>query len=635
MPVHRTSFFRFPDLWPALRWAGAFVPLLGATLCGQEADEPVFALDAFSVTASRFALPLEQIGSSVSVVTAGDLELAGDRFVGDALRGLPGVVTLANGGPGKNTEVSLRGVEDNQVLVLINGLELRNSATSGAAINLGALGTGNIERIEVVRGPQSVVYGSHAIGGVINIITKQRATEGVGGTAEVSYGSFETFEANATLNGRVGPLRFNGYLSRFDSEGFSAANVNGDALQEDDGFERWEASWDLGYDFSEHTSLDAYLLYTDDKNETDSGRTDIGDRQDREQWVLNLRGRTLVLEDRWEIKPGFALVDSTRTALSDGNPSTGAEGQSLTLELDTVYEATAWATLLAGVEWSEDEANNTNSRDPYVEERSTVSGYAQSQLSFDNRLFLNVGMRVDDSDDFGTEATWRLAPSYVIRETGTRLYGSIGTAFRAPSLSEQFDTFGGFATPNPALVPEESDGWEVGLEQAWFEEALFVGVNYFDNDIDNQIAFDRDIDQFLNIEAVRARGVEAYATIRPSDRVRLNLNYTYLDAEDRTTGLQIRRRPHHSFSRRINWEAIAEKLHLRLGVRYRGEQFDDPNEVAPVDSFTVVNLSARYHLSAAVTLFGRIDNLFDEDYEEVDGFNSADLSGYFGVRYRF
>jgi len=615
--------------------AGVFLPLLGTSLFGQETDEPVFELDSFSVTASRLELPLEQIGSSVSVVTSVDIDLSGDQFVGDVLRGLPGVVTFANGGPGKNTEVSLRGVEDNQVLVLINGLELRNSATSGAAINLGALGTGNIERIEVVRGPQSVVYGSNAIGGVINIITKQRATDGVGGSVQASYGSFETLDANANLNGRNGQLRFNSNLSYFDSEGFSAANVNGDPLQEDDGFQRFESSLDLGYDFSKHTSLDAYLLYTSDESEIDSGRTDIGDRQDRDQWILNLRGRTKTLEGDLEIKPGLTIVDSERSALSDGNPSTGAEGRSITLDLDTVYYASEVMTFLAGAEWIEDEANNTNSRDPYEEERTTVSGYAQSQFSFSETLFLNVGVRVDDSDDFGTEATWRVSPSYVIRETGTRIYGSIGTAFRAPSLAEQFDTFGGFAVANPDLEPEESEGWEIGLEQSWFEEALFVGLNYFDNDIDNQIAFDRDIDQFLNIEAVRAQGVEAYATIRASDRVRFNLNYTYLNAEDRTTGLQIRRRPHHSFFGRVNWEAIAETLNLSLSVRYRGEQFDDPNEVAPVDSFIVVNFSASYNLTEDVTLFGRIDNLFDEDYEEADGFNSADLSGYFGVRYRF
>lgn len=597
----------------------------------QDAERKDYALAPTVITAERLELPIDEVGSSVTLITPE--QLARTTTVAEALQRTRGISVRSNGGIGTATTVSIRGTQANQTLIMINGVEIRDASVTNAPLNLNALRSQNIERIEVIRGPHSTLYGSSAIGGVINIITKQPSKKDVQGSVDFEAGSYGTHSGSMSVSGSKGDFSYRAFASAFQTEGFSTLDSTQDAAQEKDGFKQVQFNGDLGYRFSDHAEAHAFVQYTQDERQIDVAPNYNDDGTDGEQLVAQLSGTLRFLDEDLTIKPALNLTDTE--TVNHGSSVNGFLGTTYGADLDAVYQIHPQVTLLGGLEHSQDEARSIRDTNNFNQDRSTSSAYAQARLSYAERLYITLGSRHDDSGNFGSETTWRIAPVLSIHETNTRVHGNYGTGFRAPSLGEQFNTFGGFVTPNPNLTAETSEGFDIGIEQSLFDNKLIGGLTYFYNDISQMISYSLTANQFQNISSVRTQGYEAFVEAELMEGLRLDANYTWLDTLDRNTGVDLGRQPEQSMAADLNWQALPERLNLNLGMLYVGHRFDRGNNVTPLSSYIVWNAAARYRINRSIELFGRIENLFDKDYQEIATYNTADRALYVGARISF
>lgn len=603
--------------------------------CGA-ATAQTLELEPVVVTATRTSTPLSRVASSVTVVTAEQIEEQQHRQVLDVLRRVPGVTIIHSGPRGGQTSVRMRGTDNKHTLILVDGVEFRDAASIGGGADLAHFSTANIERIEIVRGPQSVIYGSDAIGGVINIITK-RANADNGLHASVEGGSYATWLEKAGFSVSGERVRTALTLSRSDSEGFSSYNED-DGFSEDDGYENTSVSLNSGIDLTEVLILDLTLHLADAEYEFDTGeydalfnyvRTDTDAVVDSRELTGRVAGTLSLLDGRWTLVAGASLTDTERDT-SGSNPDDNYEydGDIKKYDLQNTIRLSGQQTLVVGIE-TERESYRSSYGDRG--DARTHAAFIQDQVNRGN-FSAALGLRYDRHEEFGGELTWRIAPTYRFSKTGTRLKGSAGTGFKAPSLFQLYYPYGG----NANLDPETSLGFDIGFEQPLFSSSLILSLTWFRNDIDDYIDYydDGDFDFFdgdgyQNISELRTQGIESTLEWYPSDVLNLILGYTYTDTRDET-GARRARIPLNKGSLDLTCYPIPD-LQFTTGVAYYGERNDGASGET-LDAYTLVNLAASYQVNEHWTVFGRVDNLFDEDYEEVAGYGTAGLSGYAGLK---
>lgn len=592
-------------------------------------------LDPVVVTATRTATPLSQIASSVTVITADDIEKKQQAQVLDVLRQVPGVIIIHSGPRGGQTSIRLRGTDNKHTLVMIDGVEFRDVASIGGGADLAHINTDNIERIEVVRGPQSVIYGSDAIGGVVNIITR-KGQQGSRIHASLEAGSYQTRQGQAGFSLGNGHARTALAISRHDSEGFSSYNED-DGFQEDDGYENTSVTLNSGIDLTETFTLDLNLRLADTEYEFDTGeydasfnfvRLDTDAVVDSREITGRFQGTLKLFEDRWNLSFGTSLTDTNRKT-SGSNPSDNYEydGQIRKFDLQNIVEVHNDHRLVLGIETEKE-----SYRSSYGDRGSARNHAAYMQNQYSKGSFsASLGLRLDEHEEFGNEVTWRIAPTYRIKATATRIKGSVGTGFKAPSLFQLYYPYGG----NENLNPETSLGLDIGFEQAFFSRSLILSVAWFSNDIDDYIDYydDGDFDFFdgdgyQNISELKTQGIESTLEWYPTDLLSIHLNYTYTDTKDEN-GVRRARIPYHHSSIDLNYSPLHD-LQLLTSLIYTGSRSDGATGET-LDAYTLVNLASSYQLNEHWTIFGRVDNLFDEDYEEVAGYGTAGLSAYAGI----
>lgn len=593
-------------------------------------------------------VPVEKLGSSVTVISHDELEAKQVKHVAEALRTVPGVTVSRTSGPGSVTQIRMRGAEANHVLVLIDGVEI-NSTTDGE-FDFSDLLVDDIERIEVVRGPQSGIWGANALSGLINIVTRRgegparvhasaeggafntrAATLGVSGGSEHAWGSvsgsaLETDGFNISDNGteadgaRIvnfqarGGVKLHPWLT---AEGF-VRDMDKRADYDNIGAAPGAKPGDLA------ESIDGIGLYNT-SNTLVAGTTltiDPFEGMWRTQLFANYNDT-----DRENIDPAFG------NSTNDGQRRRFGASSTLTLESpDNTYRH-----IITGLAEQEHE-DFTVSSDPLDHGREKTSVAGEIRGEYFDQLFLSGAIRHDDSDVFGPFDTYKLGAAWLLQQTETRFHGSYGTGVVFPTMFEQFGVIPGFYTPNPDLLPEESTGWDAGVEQTLVDGRVVVDVTYFEQNLTNEI-FSTFFGPPVNLPGESERkGVEVSATLKPTDDLDIIVTYTHLDAQD-STGLDEIRRPEHAASVSANWRFAEGRGLLSAGVIYNGQMrdvgfdaFTFAQRDVRLDDYAVVNLGASYALTDQVQVYGRLENAFDADYEEIYGFNTAGAAAYGGIK---
>ena len=588
-------------------------------VAAQESDQR----DTIIVTGTRFATPLDQIGRSVSVISKEDLDIRQQHFLYDALSSVPGIQITRSGSFGALASVSLRGLPSDQTLVVQDGIVLNNPSSFGNSFNFANFDTAVVERIEVLRGAQSTLYGSDAIGGVINIITRD-GREGFGGEAFLEGGSFDTLRGAASLLG--GDERASGRItiSGVTTNGFSSADeANGNV--EDDGFENITISSKGRFAPVANLTFELVANYQDSRNEFDGfsgGPVDGDEVGESEEFTLAGFATHNMLDGLLENKLSITYLRNDRLNLTDGAPSFDALGTRISYEYQGTITPADWISIIAGAEYDAQESEVTVGFGGN-QEIETISGFGLVQLQPASFITFNAGVRHDASSDFSDETTFSVSTAIIIPQTKTILRGSFAEGFRAPTAGEL-----GF---NPTLFAEFSDGWDIGVEQPLFDGRARISATYFDQKIDDLIAFDLSAFTFVNIQEFSSKGVELALDADINDWMTIAASYTYTDALNLSTSIAAGNQPQD----RINVELAAQpvdRLTLSLGVSYNGEETDG---AAILDDFILVNIRAAYAVSDQLELYARVENVTDADYQDNAGYGAAPASVFGGIRARF
>lgn len=627
--------------------------------CGAHAEE-LEQLPAVSVSANLGeATPLTAVGSAVTIITAEELEAKQIRVVSDALRLVPGVAVNRTGAIGNQTQVRIRGSEGNQTLVMIDGVVVNNPASS-SEFDFGHLLTQDIERIEVLRGPQSALYGSDAVGGVINIVTKKgqgasRVTASVeGGSQGTMLG---TVSAGASAEGFSIHAGTTGSLTSGTS---SAASWRGNG--EDDSYRGVTSHVNASFDPSKLLGFDLAFRDTHFKGEYDDFGLRPGDTTSPLQYAYDAnsgsrgdetfgraQARLSLLDGSWRHKLGLSHFRADTDYLKNGAVTSSSKGETTTYDYQTDYTLDTPA-LAASHLFTFAYQHKRDEIDSYVEaEVDQDSFVGQYQLSLFEDLSLTGAIRRDAHDLFDDANTYRLTAAYHLDATNTKFRASYGTGVKNPTINELYG-YGSTYKGNPDLKPERGKGWDAGIDQSFLSDRLSLGLTYFDQRISDEIGttyvFDAGSGTYvgtpINDSATsRHRGVEVELTARPVDALTLRLSYSYTHARDGKTGLAEVRRPANQGSFDATWRFLENRASASLGLVYTGDFTDVvytrswSSQAQDMNSYIVANVAGSYELTDNVELYGRVENLFDEEYEEVYSYGSLGRGAFAGVKASF
>jgi vitamin B12 transporter len=612
----------------------------------QAQSEPI-RLDELVVSATGSPTPAREIASSVTVITAKEIETRQRRTLSDALATVPGLNIVQIGGPGGQTSVFMRGANSNHVKVLIDGIEANDPSTPNRSFDFGSMLTNDIERIEVLRGPQSGLYGANAMAGVISITTR-RGEGPPKVTASVEAGSHGTFNQAMGLSGGDDRFNYAFSIAHFKSEATPVTPGNlvpaGRRINPNS-YDNWSYSAKLGFALTDTVSLnwvgrysDGYLLSTGD-----SGFPSLPDpyRSSQDYKQAFTRGEIVwdPLGGRFINRFGIAYSNQDRTTRG-ADATTGILGVPVAnLGERTKFDWRGDLKLAEGhllVMGVQHEVERLESKTLTASSANT-GAFLELQSNFSDRLFLVSNIRYDNDREFGGHTTYRIAPAYIVPGTETKLKASYGTGFKAPTLSERFGdsrpAFNFFG--NPHLSPEENRGWDAGFEQPLLNERLRFGATWFHNDIDNLITTNAARDSYANVGRATTKGIEAFAALELTPEFKVRADYTFTLAKDEIAHQELLRRPRHKASITAMWAPV-EKLTLSATLIYLGERIDGSRDFSVsrmrAPGAAIVNIAAEYKLTDKLSAFGRVDNLFDKRHENPVGSLVPGLSAYAGLR---
>lgn len=631
--------------------AGFGIACLATPARSQEGSaSAVHELDSFTVVANRFEMPLDRVGSSVEVLGQYDLKKAQQPFLLDALRDVTGFHLRNNGGPGGAFGITTRGLNTTRPVVMIDGIEVSNPA-SGRIINFGNLFGGNVSKVEILKGPQGSLYGANSLAGVINISTTDGGDH-AGSQVSLSYGSNETLSASLSSSGAADGFDWSFSASRYESEGFSAIDPSfGPKWADDDSYDASNYSLKLGYDLSEKAELYFVSYFLDTYSEFDPSvpfaaqpNSEHEDNYAETEQYFTTLGVKVAFADSWNSDIGFAYSDVDTLSLSSFGPYLSG-GDRYKFHWENTLKLNESLNVVAGFEW-ENERNRTG-----VGEHETFSYFVENVFQATEALDLTFGLRQDDLEIVGADAssvekrnetTWRTSFSYKLDGVSARLHGSYGTSFQAPTISQLFGFYG-----NSDLTPESGEGWDLGIQKSFDELNITMRSTFFGYDIEEHIFWDMTKGDWGSYENndYRSSGVENSVRWHANHDVSFSLSHTYTDAVFYRDGseyaisgrhsAEAERAPRNIYSVSGNWRALDGKLDLNANYYHATSQYSTNSSVSKMPGYNLVNVAAQYELSESAELWLRVDNLFDNDYEEIEGYQTAGASVYGGVRYRF
>ena len=612
------------------------------TMAQEKIEEEVAELKEVVVTATRVPILEKEVGSSVTVITEEEIEAKGYSTVKEVLKGSLGLDVVSTGGPGAETSVFLRGANSYHTLVLIDGMGVGDPSLPQRQFNFANLTVDNIERVEIVRGPQSVLYGADAMGGVINIITKRgekRPYLYMGAEA----GSYSTWRGLAGTGFASEKADFSLAYSHTRTDGFSAADEDLPGNVEDDSWENTTVCTRAGVTPSDWIDMGVSFRFQKGRTDLDMGG---GPYRDVEDYHLNRRevfGRPYInavaFDGIWEQIFAYGFVDHRGEYINDPWGDSSYEGEKHEISWQHNLYIKEANTLTAGIEYEKEGMQSETPVGRMDESAYTHSLFAQDQIRLSDASFTTAGARWDRHKEFGSHVTFRVTQAFVTDKTGTKVKGSFGTGFRAPSLYElNAPAFWGMPVGNPALDPEKSKGWDAGVEQSLLDDRLTVGVTYFANGFDDLINYVYGLG-YVNIEEAETRGVEAFIEAIPVKGLSTQLSYTYTETED-DQGERLIRRPLNKVGLNVCYRFLDGRGTANLDIPYVGERDDMDFSAFParrvsLDDYAVVNLRGSFKVHRDLEVFGRIENLFDEDYEQAFGYGTPGFSAYGGMKLTF
>ena len=622
-------------------------------------------LEHMTVTASRNPVPLWEAGSALTVIDRVEIERRQTPYVVDLLRSVPGLSVSQQGGAGKFAQIRVRGAEANQVLVMIDGVEV-NDTTRADDFDFSTLTTSDIERIEIVRGPQSSLWGSDALAGVINMITKQaiRPFEAI---ASAEGGSFGTKQ----FSGSVGH-RGDNYKVRLGANHLSTGGTNvAVAGDEDDAYRTTSLHAKADWQAHQTLSFDASGRVTDIRNETDTGAftgipIDSDGQTDTFLAYAAANARTSFYDGRWThwLGGAWSRSDNKDRDLLDGSQGR-VQGDKYSVDYQTTVRLAtpqlfnAQHSLTFAIDFEERYFKQRGpiafGLDPNQNRKIDTLGYiGEYRLRLFDATTLSGSVRHDDNSDFENVTTFRFSLSQRLMRWGTVFSGAYGTGQKDPTFFDRFGFSAGGFFPfvgNSNLTPEKSSGWELSVQQPLFDDRLNLGASLFSERLEDEINgfvldFVTSTSTAENLDGKSHRdGFELFANAALTDTLSATASYTYLDATeiDRATGIRSDevRRARHQGAASMNYVFNNGRGNVNLHLTHTGDQDDDTflaavmfaRQRVSLNSFTLLGVSASWQLFDRVSVFARAENLLDDDYQEVFGFQAPGASAYLGIRY--
>jgi len=595
------------------------------------------------VSATRFDIPLDRSPASVSVISSQDIDNKQIERASDALREVPGLAVVQTGTPGQLTSVFMRGLPSQDMQVLLDGIPI-NQGLAGQ-FDFANLTTDNVDRIEIVRGPQSTIYGPRALAGVVQVFTKQGSGP-PGITLSSEGGTYGTFRETLESDGKIDIFDYSIGASRLDTDNARPNNQ----------YRNSNIIADLGLSLNEHLRIGSLFMYS---------LSDTGNPNS----IFNPKPLDNFLTERWWIGPHLdwkptdwweqKLIFDYDHERQVNNPNqdgfvgaTRALFRQTQLDYQNDIRPTSWLTLTNGFFFYRVESGQER---PFVSQAfgpqptfisdsvKEIAGFLQATVDIDNLIFV-AGGRLDHFNQFGDVWTYRIASSYKIDKTDTTLHSSVATGFSPPSSQDKIFRFNPGTGPLEPLQPEKDFGWDAGIEQRLWNRRVTVGATYFHNDLSNVIGFDG-LFETLNLGAAETQGIETELRATPITDLDLRASYTYLEAEKTSSadvgapqGSRLPRRPRNEiyvsasylWCKKLRTTVEAKWVNAReeLNRNFFGPNFD-------IEDYNFVNFAAEYEINPNMSIFGRVDNLTGEHYSEVFGFPNLGTAAYAGMKVRF
>ncbi len=610
-------------------------------------------LDDVVISANRVATPIDRVGSSVTVITAKDIEESQATSALDMLEEVPGLTVNYNGGRGTASYLYMRGSDYTGILIMVDGMAVHDPSKPGATYDLTHISADDIERIEVLRGNQSTLYGSQAVGGVISITTKsgKNSAKLLEGNVGFEYGSFNSLKATTNLMGRYDKVYYGLSANRFSTDGFDISKV--DNKTEDDGYVNTSYNLRLGADLLEDVgavdkwNVEGQVRYMlADLDYDMSGPADNPNSQRKTERGGQFKTDLDLFDGLLANSFNVSYFQNQRDMYSNGTnrqtTNSFYDGVASQYNYKGTLRPADGHAFTFGVDHSIDDIK-TDKQDRDI---SNTGYYGNYQVDLLDNLSLTFGMRLDDHEAFGAHTTYRTTAGYKLEETNTRFHTSFGTGFNAPSVYQLYapDTvynMGGgpivYKLGNPDLDAETSTSFDFGIEQNLFDDRLVFDVTFYNSRIKDKISYGGSSVGYINIASSRAYGVEMSVDAEVTDEINLSWNHTYNEARDNTNGHSMSGQPKHEGGLNVRYAPdYVEGLSVYTKARYSTWRFDSYRNGYPyTGGFIVWDLGGRYNLTDDIVLNARIENLLDKQYYTKGQYEQGGIAGYVGVNFKF